>query len=126
MVPVIGDLTTFVLGYKLVTSKAMEIDGGLPDSIRLQMVAVNMSTLGIGFIPIVGDIINATIKPNSRNAALFESWLVKNRSHNMPGGGGGAEVDSVNHPVKPMNDQSAMRTKTNAIPAHSSTMASTS
>ena len=95
MVPIVGDITSFVLGYKLVTSTAQGIEGGLPESVRAQMVAINMAALGIGFVPFVGDIINATIKPNSRNAALFEAWLIRTRAHGGGGGGGGQDKPNV-------------------------------
>lgn len=39
------------------------------------MIANNTISAGVGFIPVVGDIILATFKANSRNAALLEEFL---------------------------------------------------
>ncbi|WFC98169.1 hypothetical protein MYAM1_000893 [Malassezia yamatoensis] len=58
LIPFVGDVTDALLNYNLVVKKAKEIEG---------------ISIGIGFVPIVGDIALAAWKTNWRNAELLEN-----------------------------------------------------
>lgn len=67
-----------------IVHKADEIDGGLPMSVRLKMMANVMFDFGIGLIPIVGDFINVLYRCNSRNFILLEKHLVEKYTTTLP------------------------------------------
>lgn len=47
----------------------------IPDWLVRKMMVNNAVSTGMGFVPLVGDVMLATFKTNSRNAALFEEFL---------------------------------------------------
>lgn len=83
LIPWIGDIIAAWFAYRLV-SKASDIEGGLPPSVRLKMMANVAFDFGIGLIPIVGDFINIMYKCNSRNFINLEKYLVKKYSKHAP------------------------------------------
>ncbi|KDQ15926.1 hypothetical protein BOTBODRAFT_276447 [Botryobasidium botryosum FD-172 SS1] len=73
LIPFAGDFADLVLNYTLVLRKARQAE--LPDWLVRKMLLNNMVSAAAGFIPVVGDVILATYKANSRNAALLEEFL---------------------------------------------------
>lgn len=74
-IPWIGDLIALFFALQLL-SKAEQIEGGLPSSLRFQMKKNITFDFTIGLIPIVGDFINVIYKCNLRNFVLLEKHLV--------------------------------------------------
>ncbi|KAI9568187.1 hypothetical protein HD554DRAFT_2100674 [Boletus coccyginus] len=73
IVPGAGDVTCAVLNYVLVLRKARQAD--LPSWLVSKMLFNNaVSAIG-GIVPIVGDVVIAVYKANSRNAMLLEEFL---------------------------------------------------
>lgn len=75
LIPMAGDIAAFLLGYFLVRRKCMQAE--LPASLEQRMLFNNLASLGIGFVPFIGDIGTAVYKANWRNAALLEEFLVQ-------------------------------------------------
>ncbi|GAA98430.1 uncharacterized protein L969DRAFT_61535 [Mixia osmundae IAM 14324] len=75
LIPVVGDVADLSLSYYLVIKPATKCD--LPNSLKQHMLFNQAVATGIGIVPIVGDIAYAAWKPNSRNAFLFEEFLIK-------------------------------------------------
>lgn len=73
LIPFAGDFADLVLNYTLVLRKARQAE--LPDWLVRKMLLNNMVSAAAGFVPVVGDVILATYKANSRNAALLEEYL---------------------------------------------------
>ena len=73
LVPVAGDVTNALINYVLVVRKARKAD--LPDWLVARMLFNNAVSAGVGFIPLVGDVLLAVYKANSRNAALLDEYL---------------------------------------------------
>ncbi|KAF9037621.1 hypothetical protein BJ165DRAFT_1313728, partial [Panaeolus papilionaceus] len=73
LIPIVGDVTDILLNYTLVVKKAKAAD--LPDWLIHRMMLNNAISAGVGFVPLVGDVILAMYKANSRNAALLEEFL---------------------------------------------------
>ncbi|WFC93999.1 hypothetical protein MBRA1_000626 [Malassezia brasiliensis] len=71
LIPVVGDLTNGLLNHKLVVKKAQQVEN-IPDWLIRRMVMNNSVSLGLGFVPLVGDIALAAWKSNWRNAELLE------------------------------------------------------
>lgn len=88
LLPWVGDVIALCFALQLV-KKAEQIEGGLPTSLRLKMMANVMFDFGIGLIPIVGDFINIAYKCNLRNFVMLEKHLVE-KYHN----------NAINVPVK--------------------------
>ncbi|BGO96097.1 hypothetical protein NBRC10512_007207 [Rhodotorula toruloides] len=75
LIPGAGDIAQFILGYSLVLRKCREAE--LPATLAQRMLFNQLVGLGIGLIPLVGDITMAVWKANSRNAALLEEFLLR-------------------------------------------------
>ncbi|KAG9030699.1 hypothetical protein FS837_003194, partial [Tulasnella sp. UAMH 9824] len=73
LIPVVGDVTDAGLNYFLVLRICRQAD--LPAWLTRQMLFNNAVSAGVGFVPVVGDLILAIWKANSRNAALLEEFL---------------------------------------------------
>ncbi|OWB57901.1 hypothetical protein B5S28_g3882 [[Candida] boidinii] len=77
LIPGIGDIICLVFSLWLI-KKATGIDGGLHNSIKVQMTTNTFIDFGIGLIPFVGDFINIAYKANTRNYQLLENALLNN------------------------------------------------
>jgi len=73
LIPFVGDATDCALNYLLVVKPSRKAD--IPDWLLSKMLANNAVSVGLGFVPFVGDILLATWKANSRNAYLLEEYL---------------------------------------------------
>jgi hypothetical protein len=73
IIPGAGDIADATLNYFLVVRKARQAE--IPGWLLRKMLANNAVSAGVGLIPLVGDVILATYKANSRNAALLEEFL---------------------------------------------------
>ncbi|GAA5877803.1 hypothetical protein JCM8547_002688 [Rhodosporidiobolus lusitaniae] len=75
LIPGAGDIAQFLLGYMLVLKKCKEAE--LPYTLVQRMTFNQTVGLGIGLVPLVGDLMLAIWKANSRNAALLEDFLIR-------------------------------------------------
>ncbi|ETW82795.1 hypothetical protein HETIRDRAFT_243211, partial [Heterobasidion irregulare TC 32-1] len=73
LVPGLGDAADAALGYVLVVRKAR--GAGLPPWLVQRMLLHLALATSAGLIPLLGDVLLAAYKPNSRNAALLEEFL---------------------------------------------------
>lgn len=80
LIPGAGDIAQFLLGYTLVLRKCR--DAEIPAALQSRMMFNQLAGLGIGLIPLLGDIALAVFKANSRNAALLEEFLVRRANTN--------------------------------------------
>jgi len=68
LVPVVGDVSDALLNYTLVVKKAKQAN--IPDWLLRRMLLNNAISAGVGFVPLVGDVILASFKANSRNGSF--------------------------------------------------------
>ncbi|KZV72550.1 hypothetical protein PENSPDRAFT_575908 [Peniophora sp. CONT] len=73
IIPGVGDAVDAILGYTLVINKAKK--AGLPAWLIQRMLFNLAIGTGVGFVPILGDVVLAMWRANSRNAALLEEFL---------------------------------------------------
>jgi hypothetical protein len=73
LIPIAGDVADVLINYLLVVRKARKAD--LPDWLVTRMLLNNAISAGVGFVPLVGDVLLAVYKANSRNAALLDEFL---------------------------------------------------
>ncbi|KAI0433990.1 hypothetical protein F5Y09DRAFT_297447 [Xylaria sp. FL1042] len=84
--PIFGDFTDAFLGL-LVVRTAKQVEGGLPFGLLLSMYFWLIVDLIIGLIPFVGDIADALVLANTRNAAALEAYLRKKGKKNLRASG---------------------------------------
>ncbi|KAF7796013.1 hypothetical protein EIP86_007182 [Pleurotus ostreatoroseus] len=73
IIPGLGDVADAGLNYVLVVRKARQAD--IPDWLLRKMLLNNAVSAAVGFVPMIGDVVLAAFKANSRNAALLEEFL---------------------------------------------------
>jgi len=73
IIPFAGDIVDAGLNYTLVIRPSRQAE--IPAWLLQRMLLNNTISIGVGLIPLVGDVILATYKANSRNAALLEEFL---------------------------------------------------
>ncbi|EIM90958.1 uncharacterized protein STEHIDRAFT_31968, partial [Stereum hirsutum FP-91666 SS1] len=73
IIPGLGDAADAALGYMLIIrkSKQAELPGWLVQRMLLNLAIAT----SIGLVPVLGAVLIATYRPNSRNAALLEEFL---------------------------------------------------
>lgn len=96
--PVIGDCLDLFMSYRLVNHCA-KIDGGLPASLHARMMFNIMLDFGLGLVPIVGDIVDAIFRANTRNAWLLETYLVKRLEAQRTGHVSDPELGIIDVPI---------------------------
>ncbi|WP_437204959.1 DUF4112 domain-containing protein [Planctomicrobium sp. SH664] len=74
LIPGIGDvLTTAIAAYIVYLCREL----GVPKHVQLRMVANVFVDLGVGAVPIVGDLLDVTWRANVKNLRLLERHLLK-------------------------------------------------
>lgn len=84
--PSLGDFADTFLGF-LVVRTAKQVEGGLPFNILLTMYFWLVVDLIIGLVPFVGDVADALVLANTRNAATLEDYLRKKGQKNLRSSG---------------------------------------
>ncbi|KAL6359522.1 hypothetical protein LRP88_06943 [Fusarium phalaenopsidis] len=82
LIPAIGDVLDMLMAI-LVLKTCMQIDGGLPTSVKARMMVNILFDFGIGIIPFIGDLADAAFRANTRNAALLEAYLREQGKENL-------------------------------------------
>lgn len=77
-----GDAVDFFMAA-MVISTAKKVDGGLPSSLVTKMWFWAIIDLIVGFVPFIGDIFDAVIKANARNAIYLEEHLREKGKKNL-------------------------------------------
>ncbi|KAG7566884.1 hypothetical protein FFLO_01385 [Filobasidium floriforme] len=73
IIPGAGDVVNAILNYLLVIRLAKRAE--IPGWLLHQMLLNNAVSAGVGVVPLVGDLVVAVYKANSRNAHLLEEYL---------------------------------------------------
>ncbi|KAK7736206.1 hypothetical protein SLS53_007041 [Cytospora paraplurivora] len=84
IIPVVGDLVSLYSAVSLVRA-ARGVRGGLPAGVLGAMVAWALVDFVIKLVPVVGDVLTAIIKPNTRNCMMVEDLLRKRGERNLRG-----------------------------------------
>lgn len=85
MIPVVGDVVSLINALSLIRA-ARRVSGGLPAGVLVPMLAWALIDFVIKLVPIVGDILTAIIKPNTRNCERVEGFLRRRGEKNLRGG----------------------------------------
>jgi hypothetical protein len=73
MIPVAGDIANASLNHILIVRKARQTD--ISSCLLRQMLLNNAISTVAGIVPVVGNLVTAAFKANSRNARLLEGHL---------------------------------------------------
>ncbi|TID18885.1 hypothetical protein E2P81_ATG05859 [Venturia nashicola] len=76
IVPAAGDAIDGAMALNLVR-KCMQVTDGLPSGVIMNMLVWVIIDFVIGLVPFVGDILDASIKANSKNVRILEEHLDK-------------------------------------------------
>jgi hypothetical protein len=71
-----GDAVDVLLAL-MVLRTCTEVEGGIPNGLKTQMLFNIVIDFIVGLVPFVGDIADAIYKCNTRNAVLLENYLRK-------------------------------------------------
>lgn len=74
LLPVVGDIVALLNALSLIRA-ARRVDGGLPPATTLAMLMWAAVDFVIKLVPVVGDVVTAVVKPNTRNLMRFEAVL---------------------------------------------------
>ncbi|PNY29890.1 membrane protein [Tolypocladium capitatum] len=74
LVPAIGDALDAFMAL-MVFKTCCQIEGGLPTSLKLQMLFNIGFDFAVGLVPFIGDLADAIFKANTRNALILEQHL---------------------------------------------------
>ena len=73
LIPGIGDVIMLFASLRIVHLGAKI---GLPGALRYKMIRNCIIDYGLGFVPILGDIVDMFFKANLRNVRIMETWWV--------------------------------------------------
>lgn len=93
LLPVVGDFIALANALTLIRA-ARKVDYGLPVSLLMTMMLWAAVDFAIKLIPIVGDILTAIIKPNTRNLMRVEAFLRKRGERHLRDTGRGGSVSA--------------------------------
>ncbi|UKZ68991.1 uncharacterized protein TrAtP1_010010 [Trichoderma atroviride] len=74
LIPAAGDALDAFMAL-MVYRTCCQVEGGLPTSVRLQMLINIVLDFAVGLVPFLGDLVDAVFRANTRNAALLEEHL---------------------------------------------------
>lgn len=75
LIPGIGDAIVLLMSWHIVyLGRKM----GVPKPVLTRMVRNSLLDFGLGFVPLVGDIVDIFYKANTKNVQLMERWWISN------------------------------------------------
>ncbi|KAI5460035.1 hypothetical protein BGZ63DRAFT_415449 [Mariannaea sp. PMI_226] len=82
LVPAIGDALDALMAL-MVVKTCMQVEDGLPATLRTRMLFNIALDFFVGLVPFVGDVADALFRANTRNAALLEAHLREKGKKNL-------------------------------------------
>lgn len=80
LIPGIGDAIVLLMSWRIVyLGRKM----GVPKPVLTQMVRNSLLDFGLGFVPVVGDIVDIFYKANTKNVQLMERWWISNHKDDV-------------------------------------------
>lgn len=74
IIPGFGDALDAFMAM-MVLRTCQQIEGGLPNEVKAKMMFNIILDFGVGLIPILGDLMDALYRANTRNAVVLEKYL---------------------------------------------------
>jgi hypothetical protein len=80
LIPGIGDALMMLASLRIVyLGKKL----GMPKALQMKMLRNTLFDFGLGFIPIVGDIVDLFFKANQKNVRIMERWWVEQNKEEL-------------------------------------------
>ena len=73
LIPVVGDTVMLAASMRIVH---LGHKMGLPNPLKYKMIRNAIFDYGLGFVPILGDIVDMFFKANQKNVRIMETWWV--------------------------------------------------
>ncbi|MBE1287983.1 MAG: DUF4112 domain-containing protein [Alteromonadaceae bacterium] len=80
LIPGIGDAIVLLMSWRIVY---LGCKMGVPKPVLTQMVRNSLVDFGLGFVPVVGDIVDIFYKANTKNVQLMERWWISNHKDDV-------------------------------------------
>nr|WP_297347267.1 DUF4112 domain-containing protein [uncultured Glaciecola sp.] len=80
LIPVVGD-TAMLLASLRIVHLGRKL--GMPKDLQTSMVRNTLFDFGLGFIPILGDLVDLFYKANQRNVRIMERWWIAKNKHKV-------------------------------------------
>ncbi|KIN04953.1 hypothetical protein OIDMADRAFT_17785 [Oidiodendron maius Zn] len=74
IIPGLGDVCDAMMAI-MVMRTCDQIEGGLPQDVKIRMYGNILMDFGIGILPLLGDLLDALFRANTKNAVLLEKHL---------------------------------------------------
>jgi len=74
LVPVIGDTAMLLASFRIVH---LGRKLGIPKALQKAMVRNSIIDFGLGFIPLLGDLVDLFYKANQKNVRIMERWWIE-------------------------------------------------
>ena len=74
LIPVVGDATMLLASLRIVQ---LGRKLGLPKALQTAMLRNSLIDFGLGFVPVVGDVVDLFYKANQKNVRILERWWIE-------------------------------------------------
>jgi hypothetical protein len=80
LIPVVGDTAMLLASFRIIH---LGRKLGMPKELQKSMVRNTIFDFGLGFIPILGDLVDLFYKANQKNVRIMERWWIKQNKHKI-------------------------------------------
>jgi|OM-RGC.v1.023443680 hypothetical protein len=80
LIPVIGDTTMLIASLRIVQ---LGRSLGLPAPLQKTMLRNTIIDFGLGFVPLVGDLVDLFYKANLKNVRIMERWWIEQNKQQL-------------------------------------------
>jgi hypothetical protein len=80
LIPVVGD-TAMLFGSFRIIHLGRKL--GMPKELQTSMVRNTIFDFGLGFIPLLGDLVDLFYKANQKNVRIMEQWWIEQNKHKV-------------------------------------------
>jgi hypothetical protein len=80
LIPVFGDTAMLLVSLRIVHLGRRL---GMPKELQTSMVRNTIFDFGLGFIPVLGDIVDLFFKANKKNVRIMERWWIEQNKHKV-------------------------------------------
>jgi hypothetical protein len=80
LIPVVGDTAMLLASFRIIH---LGRKLGMPKELQTSMVRNTIFDFGLGFIPLLGDLVDLFYKANQKNVRIMERWWIEQNKHKV-------------------------------------------
>jgi hypothetical protein len=80
LIPVVGDTAMLLASFRIIH---LGRKLGMPKELQTSMVRNTIFDFGLGFIPLLGDLVDLFYKANQKNVRIMERWWIEQNKHQV-------------------------------------------